>query len=229
MTIKKCNCEGCQRAAQNLGGYQPCANASDNGGTPPALSPVPTNTKHLYPPLSEWPSWALCATTDDDGQKVYWAKSACELEGGTWRQKGFSRSQYVYFQGILNDAANSKVTREEQAQRDAQADQPAVDPIGTKRDQDKIQLHLLPPRAELMIGEVLTFGAKKYSPNGWKYVENPNDRYMAAAMRHLNSARQGEQLDAESGLPHLAHAACCLMFILEHNSHPFTEVGEDHE
>jgi len=187
------------------------------------------SNKHTYPPVSEWPKWAACATTDDDGQGVFWAKSTCELRGCRWESKVVCQFRCFYNQGILNDAENSKVTREEQGKRDAQADQPGVDPIGTKRDQDKIQLHLLPPLAELMIGEVLTFGAKKYSPNGWKYVENPNDRYMAAAMRHLNSARQGEELDAESGLPHLAHAACCLMFILEHNSHPFTEVGEDHD
>lgn len=38
---------------------------------------------------------------------------------------------------------------------------------------------------------------------------------IAAAMRHLAAWRDGEQLDEESGLPHLAHALCCIVFLRE--------------
>jgi hypothetical protein len=61
--------------------------------------------------------------------------------------------------------------------------------------------------------EVLTFGAKKYQTNSWQKVE-PKERYFAACLRHLTAWQKGEQLDQESHLPHLAHALCCLMFLL---------------
>jgi hypothetical protein len=61
--------------------------------------------------------------------------------------------------------------------------------------------------------KVLTFGAKKYSPGGWKTVPDAKDRYFAAALRHLTAYQSGEKTDPESGLSHLAHAACCIMFL----------------
>ena len=86
---------------------------------------------------------------------------------------------------------------------------------GMKFDSDKLRYDLVPPSALEKIVEVLTYGAKKYAPENWKKVEEPERRYIAAAMRHIEAFRKGERLDPESGLPHLAHAACCLMFILE--------------
>jgi len=86
---------------------------------------------------------------------------------------------------------------------------------GTKHDQGKQRYDLIPPLAESLVVDVLTFGASKYAPNNWRAVSDPEQRYMAAAMRHMAAHRKGELLDAESGLPHLAHAACCLMFMLE--------------
>lgn len=88
---------------------------------------------------------------------------------------------------------------------------------GAKYDQDKPRMDLIPPHAELLLAQVLTFGAEKYAPNNWRNVEDPERRYLAAAMRHINAHRQGELMDSESGLPHLAHAMCCLAFVLEVN------------
>ena len=75
--------------------------------------------------------------------------------------------------------------------------------------------HLLPWVATSLVVKVLTYGAKKYAPENWRKVQDPQDRYFAAAMRHLVARRDGQKLDPESGLPHLAHAACCILFMLE--------------
>ena len=34
--------------------------------------------------------------------------------------------------------------------------------------------------------------------------------------RHMGDWRLGEDIDPDSGLPHLAHAMCCLAMLLEH-------------
>lgn len=84
---------------------------------------------------------------------------------------------------------------------------------GKKFDQDKTRLDLVYPQFVENVGKVLTFGAKKYEPNNWQKVEDPVNRYYAAALRHLIAWREGEKIDPESGLSHLAHAACNLMFL----------------
>ena len=63
------------------------------------------------------------------------------------------------------------------------------------------------------LAQVLTTGAAKYDDNNWKKLENREERYYAALMRHLCSWRKGEENDEESGLPHLYHAMACIMFI----------------
>lgn len=89
---------------------------------------------------------------------------------------------------------------------------------GKKHDAGKPMMELIPPRAELELAKALTFGAEKYGAENWRKVEQLERRYMGAAMRHLNAFRQGETLDAESGLHHLAHAMCCLAFIIENKA-----------
>ncbi len=86
---------------------------------------------------------------------------------------------------------------------------------GMKFDSDKPRMDLLPPRAIVDVAHVLTFGAKKYAPGNWKRVENAEERYMAAALRHLMEHLAGERTDPESGLSHLSHATTCLLFIQE--------------
>lgn len=87
--------------------------------------------------------------------------------------------------------------------------------LGRKEDQGKPILGAIPPHAELAVARVLTFGAEKYQRDGWHAVDNAKVRYMDAALRHINAHRRGELVDCESGESHLAHAACCIMFMLD--------------
>lgn len=88
---------------------------------------------------------------------------------------------------------------------------------GVKNDADKPRWDLLPFAQIGHIVQVITFGAKKYSPGNWKKIENPKSRYFAALMRHLSAWHCGEKSDSESGLRHLAHAGCCLLFLMWHD------------
>lgn len=87
--------------------------------------------------------------------------------------------------------------------------------VGQKFDQGKPMMGAIPPRAELAVARVLTFGAKKYSRGNWAHVDDADTRYMDAALRHINAHRRGEHVDSETGESHLAHAICCLMFMLD--------------
>lgn len=86
---------------------------------------------------------------------------------------------------------------------------------GVKADQGKLRFDLFPPEAEEEIVQALTHGAAKYTDEGWREVPNGRSRYFAALRRHLNAWRRGERMDQDSGLPHLACAGACLVFLLE--------------
>jgi len=91
-----------------------------------------------------------------------------------------------------------------------------VTPIssGIKHDDGKPDMSLLSTIALVKTAEVMSFGAKKYSANNWR-GGFAWSRPLAAAARHLYAYIGGEDKDPESGLSHLAHCACCIMFLLE--------------
>ena len=85
----------------------------------------------------------------------------------------------------------------------------AHDP-GAKLDSGKNRLGLVLhgfPRALEAVGQIGTYGAEKYSPNGWMEVPDGINRYSDAMYRHLLREALGEPSDQESGLLHAAHAA----------------------
>lgn len=86
---------------------------------------------------------------------------------------------------------------------------------GVKYDGEKPKMHLLPPKATLEVAKVLTFGANKYDEENWRKLDNLQSRYTSGALRHIFAHIDSETLDPESGLSHLAHAICCLLFKLE--------------
>ena len=86
---------------------------------------------------------------------------------------------------------------------------------GIKYDSEKPKMNLLPPKAIVEISKVLTFGAEKYDAENWRKLDDLQNRYTAGALRHIFAHMDGEELDPETNLSHLAHAMCCLLFKLE--------------
>lgn len=86
---------------------------------------------------------------------------------------------------------------------------------GVKDDGGKLRYDLLPWKAIDGLIRVLTFGARKYSPNGWRTVPNAKERYEAALLRHLSAIKRGEKIDPESGLRHIDHILCNVTFLAE--------------
>lgn len=86
---------------------------------------------------------------------------------------------------------------------------------GTKYDDGKVPLDLWSPDALECTANVLAFGANKYEAYNWakgiKY-----SRVFSALLRHLWRWWRGERYDEETGIHHLGHAMCCLMFLLHY-------------
>ena len=88
---------------------------------------------------------------------------------------------------------------------------------GVKYDEDKLDYTLLPKSGLDEVVRVLMYGAKKYpEPDNWKRVPDARNRYNRAIMRHMFSEIDGETIDKESNLYHLAHAACSALFALHY-------------
>ena len=90
--------------------------------------------------------------------------------------------------------------------------------VGVKDDSDKPRLDLVLgdfPHALWGVGLVGTYGANKYTDRGWQEVDNGIERYSSALLRHYLNYKSGEELDPESGLPHLSHMAWNALAILE--------------
>lgn len=82
-------------------------------------------------------------------------------------------------------------------------------------NKDKLRVDLIPTEFIEEVAKVFTFGAKKYSPNNWKgFNESQQKEIIGSLLRHILEYQKGNKFDDESGLHHLAHAACNISFIL---------------
>lgn len=95
---------------------------------------------------------------------------------------------------------------------------------GQKFDAGKTEWDLLPLGPVEEVVKVLMHGKEKYGRDNWQLIDNPIRRYYSAAQRHLAAFRRArfdtknpfDAIDTESKLHHLAHAACCILFLLWH-------------
>ena len=88
---------------------------------------------------------------------------------------------------------------------------------GVKHDAGKPRVGLMMAHfynAIVAVAGADTYGANKYTDHGWLEVPGGRDRYLDALLRHLLASNR-EELDPESGRPHLAHAAWNALAVLE--------------
>jgi hypothetical protein len=86
---------------------------------------------------------------------------------------------------------------------------------GFKADESKNRLDLIPPEALQRVGEVYTYGSRKYADHNWRKGLKYSRLY-GATLRHLFAFWTGEDNDKESKLPHLAHATFGLLGLLQY-------------
>ena len=126
---------------------------------------------------------------------------------------GATRDELEWQRLIGQDRYNDQ--QDEDAYRDMNIHNQTV-----HKDVGKPPLELLSPTALLEIAKVLEYGKGKYALHGWRGGFEWS-RIAGSVLRHTFAWLDGEDIDSESGLQHLAHAGCDIMFLLEWaKSHP---------
>ncbi len=91
---------------------------------------------------------------------------------------------------------------------------------GIKNDAGKAPISLIPSDFITGTAAVFNFGKGKYGKDNFR-SGLAHSRCLDAAMRHILAIANGEELDPESGLPHVYHAACSLsMYDYMRINHP---------
>jgi hypothetical protein len=86
---------------------------------------------------------------------------------------------------------------------------------GLRYNSGKAEIHQIPTSTFIGISKVLMYGAKKYEKNNFRkgmVWTIPYD----CLMRHMFSWLDGQEVDEESGLSHLYHAAANIMMLIEY-------------
>ena len=112
-----------------------------------------------------------------------------------------------YELSLLNQEANTKIEYMNGTRPIAPTDTP-------KRDDGKYKAHLVNKEIIEAIARVREFGVAKYGgEHGWKMMTEVD--YLDAMLRHADACRSDiNSRDKESGILHLAHVACNIMFLL---------------
>jgi hypothetical protein len=110
-------------------------------------------------------------------------------------------------------------------------DQPAEEgkQRATRHNAGKLEWFRLPFDVLEDVVRVLMMGSQKYpdepvedtgrgKPN-WSKDGTPFTEFAESPLRHLLAWRNGEDLDKESGLPHLAHAVVGILFLMSYQKH----------
>lgn len=62
-------------------------------------------------------------------------------------------------------------------------------------------------------------GADKYGERNWRKDKILTSTYEGAILRHFLAWAQGEDIDPDSGMPHLAHLRACCAVVLDAQMH----------
>lgn len=82
-------------------------------------------------------------------------------------------------------------------------------------NEDKSKHELISAYSMECLAQVLTYGCKKYGPNNWRRGLMWSE-LIGSMERHMNRFKLGEDVDKESGLPHLSHLIANATFLLEY-------------
>lgn len=83
------------------------------------------------------------------------------------------------------------------------------DAVGVK----KVGLTSVPMRVLMEVSLAMLEGALKYGKFNYRVAGVRSSVYIDAAMRHLMAYHEGQDIDPDSGLPHIVKAMACLLVL----------------
>jgi hypothetical protein len=98
---------------------------------------------------------------------------------------------------------------------------------GLRKNDGKPHVELCPGIVNELVGTVLWESAAprgKYEMHNWRKGLKWLEEVLGSLERHLNALKEGEDIDPESGLPHIAHLLTNAMFYAYYERHG---LGED--
>lgn len=102
------------------------------------------------------------------------------------------------------------------------------DGTAVKNDAGKTNWSLMPWEALAEINAVLEFGANKYAAHNWQRGDGFRyTRVLNSLLRHVFAYMRGEDTDPESGLSHMAHAGCNVLFLLHYHKNKTRYKNDD--
>ena len=124
----------------------------------------------------------------------------------------FTENERKSYRDMLNRAGKPTGVNIEDLMEEANMDKPDQQ---AKADQGKPHPSYVPVALIEGVMAVREYGNAKYhDPDNWKQVEP--ERYHQAMLRHILAAwNDPYKIDPESGLPHIAHVATNIAFLLE--------------
>lgn len=129
-----------------------------------------------------------------------------------------SMRRHIRPEDLLSDIETPRLREVPVLEEDTSIDDGSEE-VANRYNAGKARFGLIDPAFEEGIAKVLTFGAEKYGAENWKKAAgtDSHDDFVRGCFdslrRHLNAIAQGENTDSESGLPHLDHISCNIMFI----------------
>jgi hypothetical protein len=79
----------------------------------------------------------------------------------------------------------------------------------------KTPMHLVPGSAKAYLAMAFLEGALKYGKYNWRRAGVRNSIYLDAMERHYEKYKNGENLDEQTKVPHLASIMACCAIILD--------------
>ena len=151
------------------------------------------------------------------------------FNNGPKTEDAFEMPLYPFWT-VTMPISDSPVTTSIHREIDGDGDPEDSTPQAIRYDTGKADWSLMPFEAVEEINKVLEFGANKYSAHNWKTGEGfKYTRVLNSLLRHVFAFMRGEDNDPESGLSHMAHAGCNVLFILYYLKHKARYVNDDRQ
>lgn len=142
-----------------------------------------------------------------------WCSTAKKIPNNAVKPGDVLEIEYVEYDGSLSLVG---VDRYLDGSCVTPLDESAQEEGALKFDSDKPDPTLVPPKAIMAIAKAMGFGASKYGAGNFKQEPRlSRERLLGSVLRHILADLDGEQLDSESGLRHIYHAAAGLAMLLD--------------